>query len=1648
MFIQKLKEVVRTLILAMTHFASNHYLKFIEKGVEIMSDSLRKSVITIDWKINNESLEKANRETDELISRVGRKAEHAFNKTQESIEKSSGTLKKHNVVLIDTAKGTDTAKIAADSARDSFVTMGNKSKDSISKLDAEIDNVADSIEKTENEIVSARNEFSKLGDASKTSLNKADRGALEVSKSLIDIENNSSSAKNKIISFASTFSSKFRSAKGDSDKVSRSIDGIEDELGSARRSSNTFEKSFKGNMSGAENAVEKVGASVDRTFSRVRNLVAGLAIGHYAKEGVVSAFSFASDLTEELGKSEIVFGDQSAAVREWSSETIQNYGLAQVTALELVATFGDMSTSMGLSQDEAAKMSTSMVGLAGDLASFKNMDIDRAYTALNGVFTGETEALKSLGIVMTQTNLEQYALAQGFDKSIKDMSQAELVQLRYSYVMAQTANAQGDFARTSDQAANSTRVFGETAKEFASNAGQALLPLFTPVIQFGSKMIGKLNENVPKWEKALEPYSAKIAKTLDWIEDRVEKFPDSLKRAAERFDPVLRPAKRALESAKDFIVDTFIPTVGELASSMGPGFMDAGIWAFETIGTVIDDYAKPAFEWLKEYSEDNPGQMREIAKGASTVIGGLLLFNTVHKPISGAIGLVSSLLDAIDKLNPSSDKASGWIKKIFPSGGAKSTGEILPNVTASTLTTGAGANAAKVGLGTKVGTFAKGIGAKTAGLATGVWGGAKSLAGWLSGSTQALSAYQSTNILPVLGQATKGGSVLNALKNVGSVGKAGAKSIPGLNWLLAGVNLIGMNKENAGEKLGNSGGMLAGGGMGAAIGTAIAPGIGTAIGAMAGTFAGSEFGAKFGEYVQKNWSDISNFGDEHAIIGAPIRFINNTIDAAKDGWETLKGIFEDPLENNIESDLSDDGVSAKTSKKVANWLEGQNELDTASQQRQYTGEGITEAEHKESASARDEQSQTIVDAFNEKESASNQNINLLQEFGVLGSDSASKILDATDKLTASRVKSAQKLNGQLKELEQKQYEEQLAITQKYEEQINGIKEKAKEEGRTLTEKELAEINRLEELRNNERKGIYEKYEPEITRIQEEQKTLAIEALSASAEEQKIILGRLADSTEELSAKQAADIVKNSASARDGAIQAANEKYDQVIAAAEEEYYVHGSISKEQFEEIKKNAEAQRDSSISAAEEMHEGVVDQAKKQAEGHLKMVDWETGETLSTWNRFIAGFASVINTVTGGVNWVLGKLGMDIAIPKWTPAGYNNNTGRTTAPITNTATAMYYSGTSAAYGGSALVGEEGFELAYDKSASKAMILGANGPEVTQIKSGTRILNHRDSVKLMTGGLGAGQVLPGFNEGNSSIQSFASNVWEGAKNIGGKIADGTRWAWEWVKDPAGKFTEMLNNINPFNQNSENTMELVGAGGIKTVGAGAKKWIVSKLQGIFSVGSSGQVNSWITEAMGIAGVPASWAGPLATIAMKESGGNPNAVNNWDINAKNGIPSKGLMQTIEPTFNAHKASGYGNIFNPVDNILASINYIRSRYGDVFNVPGIRSMAEGGSYVGYAKGGKASRGETFIAGENGPELITAQDPTTILPNSLTSKLLGKKESPTVFEFKPQFNIKIEGGGNADDIASKVERAVTQQTELMYEKLRRMFDPGVVY
>jgi tape measure domain-containing protein len=164
------------------------------------------------------------------------------------------------------------------------------------------------------------------------------------------------------------------------------------------------------------------------------------------------------------------------------------------------------------------------------------------------------------------------------------------------------------------------------------------------------------------------------------------------------------------------------------------------------------------------------------------------------------------------------------------------------------------------------------------------------------------------------------------------------------------------------------------------------------------------------------------------------------------------------------------------------------------------------------------------------------------------------------------------------------------------------------------------------------------------------------------------------------------------------------------------------------------------------------------------------------------------------------------------------------------------------------------------------------------------------------------------------------------------------------------------------------------------------------LSGVFSGGGGGDVTGWIQQAMALTGAPSSWLGALSTLVQHESGGNPNAINLWDSNAKAGHPSKGLFQTIDSTFNAYAMKGLGGIYNPIANAVAGIRYIMSRYGSVFNVPGIKSMMSGGKYKGYAIGTGYSPEGWAMVGENGPELRYLPRGSQIKSNGATNSLLG--------------------------------------------------------
>lgn len=219
--------------------------------------------------------------------------------------------------------------------------------------------------------------------------------------------------------------------------------------------------------------------------------------------GFGAAISAASDLQETMSKVDVVFADNADKVKTWASTSIESMGLAEETALAAAATFADMGQGMGMSVDAATDMSTSLVQLSADMASFSNTSQSMAQTALASVFTGETESLKQYGIVMTETNLQQFAMQQGISKTVAEMSEMEKVQLRYRFVLDRTSRAQGDFARTSDSTANQTRMAKEQVKELAATFGENLLPLASDVLGFVNDLLEGFNDLDPATQKTI-----------------------------------------------------------------------------------------------------------------------------------------------------------------------------------------------------------------------------------------------------------------------------------------------------------------------------------------------------------------------------------------------------------------------------------------------------------------------------------------------------------------------------------------------------------------------------------------------------------------------------------------------------------------------------------------------------------------------------------------------------------------------------------------------------------------------------------------------------------------------------------------------------------------------------------------------------------------------------------------------------------------------------------------------------------------------------------------------------------------------------------------------------------------------------------------
>lgn len=289
--------------------------------------------------------------------------------------------------------------------------------------------------------------------------------------------------------------------------------------------------------------------TVVKRSSRVMAVAKGAAAGYAAVIGVTgligaarSSINAASDLNEQLSKSQVVFGEASKSVIAFSRTTAGGLGISQRAALGAAGTFGNMLVPMGFARTEAARMSTRMVSLAADMASFNNADPSETLEALRAGLAGETEPLRRFGVSLSDAALRAYALAEGIKVGKGPLDAQTKATLTYGLVLRQTKDQQGDFARTNNGLANQQRILRARFEELSAKIGSALVPAMISVTS-------TVNRYWPQIEAAAGGIREAVKGTVEFVKAVIDRDWDKAWRkaagAADRVGPLLKAGLRA-----------------------------------------------------------------------------------------------------------------------------------------------------------------------------------------------------------------------------------------------------------------------------------------------------------------------------------------------------------------------------------------------------------------------------------------------------------------------------------------------------------------------------------------------------------------------------------------------------------------------------------------------------------------------------------------------------------------------------------------------------------------------------------------------------------------------------------------------------------------------------------------------------------------------------------------------------------------------------------------------------------------------------------------------------------------------------------------------------------------------------------------------
>lgn len=396
----------------------------------------------------------------------------------------------------------------------------------------------------------------------------------------------------------------FKKAWSEVDRSSQKTwSGVEKSSKNAAKNSSNY---WKKSAMESRNHIENISCGFNSLMSSVRKLagVVGIVFGlHELIQFGKQAIELASDIEEVQNVVDTAFGAMSYKMEDFADTAIETYGISKLTAKQTGSTFMAMAKGMQLEEGYASDLAVSLTGLSADMASFYNVKQDVASTSLKSIFTGETETLKQFGVVMTETNLQEYAYQQGINKSISALSQKEKVMLRAQYVQKQLSMVNGDFAKTQDSWANQTRILSERWKELLSILGTGLITVLTPVVRSLNVLcanlinvantIGKVMSEI----FGIEAQSFGGSGAVSPVTDNYEDISDSAAAAAGATDKYTKSTKEAKKANEGAVAsfDKIQVLQKETAGSNSNSNSNANqSGSFGGIGTVTTEAVKSA----------------------------------------------------------------------------------------------------------------------------------------------------------------------------------------------------------------------------------------------------------------------------------------------------------------------------------------------------------------------------------------------------------------------------------------------------------------------------------------------------------------------------------------------------------------------------------------------------------------------------------------------------------------------------------------------------------------------------------------------------------------------------------------------------------------------------------------------------------------------------------------------------------------------------------------------------------------------------------------------------------------------------------------------------------------------------------------------